>query len=158
MSLKRLYSELKEINKEPNYFYSINADKNNFYKWNVIMIGPPDTPFEGAILNALLEFPIEYPNKPPQFKFITPLFHPNVYTDGKVCISILHEGIDVTGYENIADRWNPSHSVNSILMSILSILFAPNFESSANIDATKMWKNNYNEYKNIVYKMVSLSQ
>ena len=146
MSIKRLQTELKEMIQDPNYLYSVSPVKDNFYKWDIIMIGAPDTIFEGAIIKAIIEFPKEYPNKAPQFKFITPLYHPNVYIDGKVCISILHEGIDEFGYESISERWNPSQSVNSILISILSLLSSPNFDSPANVDASNLWKNNYDAF------------
>ena len=158
MSIRRLQSELKEMSKDPNELFSVCPSENNFYQWNISMFGPTNTIFEGALIKACIEFPNEYPNKAPQFKFITPLFHPNVYSDGKVCISILHEGIDEFGYENLSERWNPSQSVNSILISILSILLSPNFESPANVDASNLWKNNYDDYKKIIYKMVATSQ
>jgi ubiquitin-conjugating enzyme E2 G1 len=158
MSIRRLQSELKEMTKDPNELFSVFPSENNFYQWNISMFGPTNTIFEGALIKAIIEFPNEYPNKAPQFKFITQLFHPNVYPDGKVCISILHEGIDEYGYENLSERWNPSHSVNSILISILSILLSPNFESPANVDASNLWKNNYDAYKKIIYKMVATSQ
>jgi ubiquitin-conjugating enzyme E2 G1 len=158
MSIKRLQSELKQMSKDPNYFFSVFPVKDNFYKWDIVMIGPPDTVFEGALIKACIEFPNEYPNKAPQFKFVTSLYHPNVYPDGKVCISILHEGVDEFGYESISERWNPSQSVNSILISILSMLSSPNFESPANVDASNLWKNNYDEYKKVIYKMVATSQ
>lgn len=158
MSLKRLQAELRQIMKEPNYFFSVFPDENNFHKWNVILIGPSDTIFEGANIKAEIDFPTEYPNRAPQFKFVTPLFHPNIYSDGKVCISILHEGVDEFGYESISERWNPSQSVNTILISIISMLSAPNFESPANVDASKMWRENFDEYKKIIYKMVSHTQ
>ena len=89
------------------------------------------------------------------FKFEDKIFHPNIYVDGKVCISILHEGVDVYEYEHISERWNPSHSVNSILLSLLSILAEPNFESPANVDASKLWQENFNEYKKIIYKQIA---
>ncbi len=155
MALKRLHLELKQQQEDPNYYYSINPDKNNFLKWNILLLGPIDTIFEGGIFNCIIEFPKEYPNKPPTFKFIDNMFHPNIYSDGRVCISILHEGSDIYGYEDISERWNPSHSVNSILLSILSLLSSPNFDSPANIDACKMWKDNFNEYKKIIYKNIS---
>jgi ubiquitin-conjugating enzyme E2 G1 len=158
MSIRRLQSELKEMTKDPNELFSVFPSENNFYQWNISMFGPTNTIFEGALIKAIIEFPNEYPNKAPQFKFITQLFHPNVYPDGKVCISILHEGIDEYGYENLSERWNPSQSVNSILISILSILLSPNFESPANVDASNLWKNNYDAYKKIIYKMVATSQ
>ncbi len=154
-AIKRLQSEYNQILKEPNYYYSVDPNKYNFLKWNILIIGPTDTIFEGAIIKCTMEFPRDYPNKAPIFKFSNDLFHPNIYPDGKVCISILHEGTDIFGYESINERWNPSHSVDSIIMSIISILNSPNFESPANVDACKLWKENFNEYKNIIYKYIA---
>lgn len=154
MAMKRLQMELKQQINEPNYYYSIDVDEKNFMKWNILLLGPADTIFEGGIFKCQIEFPKEYPNKPPTFKFIDKLYHPNIYPDGKVCISILHEGEDQYGYEHISERWNPSHSVNSILMSILSMLTAPNFESPANVDASKLWREDFNKYKTHIYKTI----
>jgi ubiquitin-conjugating enzyme E2 G1 len=155
MALKRLQTEYKQILKDPNYFYSIEPDTQNFLKWNILLICPNETIFEGAQLKCIMEFPKEYPNRPPVFYFVDVLFHPNIYSDGKMCISILHEGVDIYNYENINERWNPSHSVNSIIMSIISILNNPNFESPANVDASKLWQEDFNKYKKVIYNFVS---
>ena len=155
MAIKRLQMEYKQYLKEPNYFYSIEPNEDNFLIWNILLIGPADTIFEGGIFKCQLTFTKEYPIKPPTFNFIDKIFHPNIYKDGKVCISILHEGTDIFGYENISERWNPSQNVNSILMSIISLLPEPNFDSPANIDASVLWRSNYNEYKKKIYKLVS---
>ena len=157
MAIKRLQTEYRQYLNDPNMYYSIKPNEKNFLKWDILLFGPPDTIFEGGIFNCILEFPKEYPNKPPEFKFTSNLFHPNIYKDGKVCMSILHVGVDEFGYEQINERWNPSHSVNTILMSLISILAEPNFESPANIDASKLWKDNFNEYKKIIYKLVAKS-
>ncbi|EAA15349.1 Ubiquitin carrier protein-related [Plasmodium yoelii yoelii] len=45
---------------------------------------------QGGIYNATLSFPSNFPNQPPQMKFNQEMWHPNVYPDGRVCISILH--------------------------------------------------------------------
>ena len=56
--------------------------------------------------------------------------------NGDVCISILHEpGDDKYGYEKAAERWLPVHTVETILLSVISMLADPNFESPANVDA-----------------------
>ena len=157
MALKALQSEYKKINQEKNTFYSIDINSDDFLVWNVLLFGPPDTIFEGGIFRCRFKFPQNYPIRPPEFKFTDNLFHPNIYPDGKVCISILHEGQDEFGYENISERWNPSHSVNSVLMSVLSMLSDPNFESPANIDASIMWRGNWEQYKKIIYKIVTKS-
>ena len=158
MALKRLQSEYKQLLKEPNYFFSVEPDIKNFFVWNVLIIGPPDSPYDQGIFKAQFKFPTDYPNRPPEFKFISNLYHPNIYVDGKVCISILHEGHDIYGYEHISERWNPSHSVNSILMSVISMISNPNFESPANVDASVEWKKDFTGFKRKIYKMVAQTQ
>ena len=139
--------------KDPIEYLNIE-EPTDIYKWNFALVAPKDTPWEDEIYNGIIEFPSNYPFSPPIIKFAPGLYHPNVYKDGKVCISILHEGKDQFNYEDISERWNPSHSVNSILMSILTILSTPNFESPANVDASIMWRNNWIEYKKIIYKVI----
>ena len=65
-------------------------DENDFYKESVVLFGPQDIIYEGGYFKALLEFPKDYPNSPPKMKFISQMFHPNIYPDSRVCISILH--------------------------------------------------------------------
>lgn len=159
MAMKRLQSEYKQLLKDPSPYYSIDVDMKNFMVWNIVLFGTdPDSPFYGGSFKCSLKFPSEYPNKPPEFKFHTNIFHPNIYPDGKACISILREGKDEWGYEDIAERWNPSHSVNTIIMSIASMISNPNFESPANIDASVMWRNNKKEYDETIYHIVKKSQ
>lgn len=72
------------------------------------------------------------------------MFHPNIFADGTVCISILHEpGDDAMGYEDKSERWLPVHTVRSIIISVISILDEPNCNSPANVDASKMFRNDY---------------
>lgn len=81
-----------------------------------------------------------------------------VYKDGKVCISILHPpGEDEWGYEKSSERWLPIHSVESVLVSVISMLSNPNDESPANLDAAKLWRENKEAYKKEVKKCVRKS-
>ena len=81
-------------------------------------------------------FPKDYPNHPPTLRITSDFWHPNVYPDGRVCISILHApGEDSYGYESASERWLPIHTVESILVSVISMISSPNEESPANIDA-----------------------
>lgn len=111
-------------------------------------MGPAGSVYEGGLFDALLQFPKDYPNEPPELKITSEFWHPNVYKDGKVCISILHaSGADPHGYEQAAERWLPIHTVESILLSVISMIQEPNIESPANVDAAKMYRDDYEAYK-----------
>lgn len=99
----------------------------------------------------MLHFPRDYPLSPPTMRFTTPLFHPNIYPDGRVCISILHPpGDDPNMYESSSERWSPVQSVEKILLSVVSMLAEPNDESGANIDACKLWRSDRAKFNEIV--------
>lgn len=82
--------------------------------WQAVIFGPDDTPWEGGTFKLFLEFSEEYPNKAPMVKFVSKLFHPNVYADGKICLDILQ------------NQWSPIYDIAAILTSIQSLLSDPN--------------------------------
>lgn len=112
-----LKRQLTELRKRPVDGFSAGLkDESNLFEWEIMIIGPNDTLYEGGFLKAELIFPPEYPLLPPKMKFITPMWHPNIYPDGTVCISILHApGKDEWGYEDASERWLPVHTVESIV-------------------------------------------
>ena len=155
---KILQRELKSFIKNPYNEFSVNIKDGDLYKWDICIFGPNDTPYEGGIFRAEMEFPKDYPNHPPTMKFIDDVYHPNIYPDGKVCISILHDGVDEFGYESSAERWLPTHGVSSVLMSIISMISEPNIESPANIDAGVMFRDNKVGFNKKVYECVIKTQ
>uniref|UniRef100_A0A164ZHE4 E2 ubiquitin-conjugating enzyme n=1 Tax=Daucus carota subsp. sativus TaxID=79200 RepID=A0A164ZHE4_DAUCS len=114
---------------------------------------------DGGFFNAIMTFPQNYPNSPPTVRFTSEVWHPNVYSDGKVCISILHPpGDDPNGYELASERWTPVHTVESIVLSIISMLSSPNDESPANVEAAKEWRERRDDFKKKVGRCVRRSQ
>ena len=82
-----------------------------------------------------------------------------VEKNGDVCISILHEpGDDKWGYEKACERWLPIHTVETIMISVISMLADPNDQSPANVDAAKEWRENFTEFKRKVARCVRKSQ
>jgi ubiquitin-conjugating enzyme E2 G1 len=92
--------------------------------------------------------------------FVSEMWHPNVYEDGRVCISILHPpGEDEYNSQESADeRWRPILGVEQILVSVISMLSDPNDESPANLDAAVMWRNDRAAFKKKVRQVVRKSQ
>ncbi|KAI8467042.1 MAG: ubiquitin-conjugating enzyme [Monoraphidium minutum] len=155
-----LKRQLTDLMKNPVDGFSAGlVDDSNLFEWQVTIIGPQDTLYEGGFFNARLTFPKDYPNSPPACRFQSEMWHPNVYDDGRVCISILHQpGDDPHGYETAAERWSPVHTVESIILSIISMLSSPNDESPANVDAAKQWREDRDGFKKKVSRIVRKSQ
>ena len=106
-----------------------------------------------------MTFNNDYPMKPPSFKFLRPIFHPNIYSDGRVCISILHApGDDEMSGESANERWNPLHNPESILRSILVLLDSPEISSPANVDASVLYRKDREAFKKKAREDVELSK
>eukprot|EP00286_Rhodomonas_abbreviata_P000679 CAMPEP_0181290298 /NCGR_PEP_ID=MMETSP1101-20121128/1340_1 /TAXON_ID=46948 /ORGANISM="Rhodomonas abbreviata, Strain Caron Lab Isolate" /LENGTH=167 /DNA_ID=CAMNT_0023394575 /DNA_START=61 /DNA_END=564 /DNA_ORIENTATION=+ len=156
-----LRRQLMELSKNPPDGVSVGlGDDENIFNWELMIIGPDNTLYEGGFFNAKLEFPSDFPNAPPVMTFTTKIWHPNVYEDGKVCISILHPpGEDqFNEHESATERWRPILGVESIIVSVISMLSDPNDESPANIDAAVMWRNDKAAFKKRVREVVRRSQ
>ncbi|KAI9006143.1 ubiquitin-conjugating enzyme/RWD-like protein [Gaertneriomyces semiglobifer] len=153
-----LRRQLKELTKHPVEGFSAGLADDNIYEWDVMIVGPEGTLYEGGFFKARLSFPTSYPQMPPKMKFISDIWHPNVYDNGEVCISILHApGEDKYGYEKAEERWLPIHTVETIVLSVISMLSSPNDESPANIEAAKQWREDSKGFKRRVQRSVRRS-
>eukprot|EP01121_Diplochlamys_sp_Union-15-3_P004314 TRINITY_DN1436_c0_g1_i1.p1 TRINITY_DN1436_c0_g1~~TRINITY_DN1436_c0_g1_i1.p1 ORF type:complete len:182 (-),score=24.13 TRINITY_DN1436_c0_g1_i1:26-571(-) len=158
-AFKRLMAEYRELTENPpEGIVAGPITEDNFFEWEALIMGPTDTIYEGGVFRAVLKFPSDYPLYPPKMVFTSSMWHPNIYTNGEVCISILHApGEDPNMYESSTERWSPVQSVEKILLSVVSMLAEPNLESPANIDAAVMWRDKREEYIKRVYDCVSKS-
>lgn len=155
-----LKKELCQLMKDESSGFSVGLDDDSdFFKWRVVFEGPQDSLYEGGIFSAVLNFPADFPNNPPEMKFETEMWHPNIYPDGRVCISILHPpGTDRFNDQETADeRWRPILGVHSILISVISMLVDPNLNSPANIDAAVHLKNDPEGWKKKVRQLTRKS-
>ena len=117
---KRLLKDIERAKedemKKQGILYS--SDDTNFYLGEALIEGPPGTPYEGALLHFSFQFPQDYPFSPPKVTFLTcdeyTRFHPNLYKEGKVCLSILGT------YSG--PGWSGTQSLSTILISILALL------------------------------------
>lgn len=126
----------------------------NYGIWDIYIKGSEDSLYENTVLHAIIEFSYDYPITPPRMRFVSKMFHPNIYTDGKVCISTLHVADDdPSSYEKPDEKWTPVHSIRTIVLGVISILNEPNVVSPANVDASKMLQQNRQEYEKIVREL-----
>jgi len=112
--LPRLRKELANIIKNPPSNCSAQMVNDNYFHWKAQIFGPEGTPYYGGIFNLEINFPTEYPFKPPKIHFITKVYHPNINSTGSICLDILK------------DKWSPALSISKVLISISSLLNDPN--------------------------------
>ena len=110
---------------------------SNLMKWESGIPGKENTDWAGGVYKVHLEFSEEYPSKPPKCKFVPPLFHPNVYPSGTICLSILNE----------EEGWRPAITIKQMLLGIQDLLDSPNPLSPAQSEAYNLFTNNKAEYK-----------
>lgn len=142
---RRLMRDFKRLQDDPPSGVSGAPTDNNIMIWHAVIFGPHETPFEDGTFKLILEFTEEYPNKPPTVRFVSKMFHPNVYADGSICLDILQ------------NRWSPTYDVSAILTSIQSLLDEPNPNSPANSLAAQLYQENRREYDKRVEAIVEQS-
>ncbi|ORX40606.1 putative ubiquitin-conjugating enzyme [Kockovaella imperatae] len=137
----RLAEERKQWRKDhPHGFFAKPVKKAdgslNLMEWEVGIPGKEKTDWEGGLYKIRMTFPEDFPTKPPKCKFEPPLFHPNVYPSGTICLSILNED----------QSWKPSITIKQIVLGVQDLLDNANINDPAQVDAYSMFKNDREKY------------
>ncbi|KAJ5270358.1 hypothetical protein N7497_008874 [Penicillium chrysogenum] len=158
MAERILMNEFKALLKEKWVHVELHDD--DIFNWEVALIViNPDSMYYGGYFKASMTFPSNYPYAPPNFRFLKPLHHPNIYTNGQLCISILHApGEDAMSGELASERWSPAQRVESVLISIISLLDDAEPSSPANVDAAVMLRKEPEVYRRLVKADVEKSK
>jgi len=144
--IKRIFNEIKELEDSKKILIDsgiyFGYDEDNLDKIHVMFVGPKDTPYEKGFYFFELTYPENYPMTPPNMKYFTQgylynkkkqnikiRFNPNLYTNGKVCLSMLNTWK--------GPGWVPTNTVSNVLVAVQALVFnedplrnEPGFESS----------------------------
>ncbi|XP_013790027.1 ubiquitin-conjugating enzyme E2 Z-like [Limulus polyphemus] len=117
--LLRIKRDIMSVYNEPPPGMFLVPDDKDMTKVHALITGPFDTPYEGGFFYFLIRCPPDYPIQPPRVKLMTTgegrvRFNPNLYKNGKVCLSILGTWS--------GPAWSPAQSLSSVLISIQSLL------------------------------------
>lgn len=141
---RRIYKEYEELQKANETELGVKMVGDNIHKWKAFIKGPTGTPYDGAIFKFDIEFPSDYPLKPPKLRFTTPVWHPNFDEDsGAICLDILKS------------EWSPALSVHKVLISVISLLNDPNPHSPLNGLAAQQYMNRPAEFAKAVNDWVA---
>ena len=135
MALRRIQKELKEMKKESSSNCSAGPMGDDLFHWTATIIGPEDSPYSGGVFFLDINFPADYPFRPPKVKFVTKVYHPNIASTGSICVDILK------------DNWSPSLTISKVLLSISSLLTEPNPEDPLVPEIAKLFKNDKKQYE-----------
>lgn len=143
--IKRIISDINELNNDYIPNIHIWYDENNITSIKALIIGPEDTPYEDGFYYFSIDVPKTYPFQSPSAKFETInnqiRFNPNLYEGGKVCLSILGTWS--------GPKWTSVQTLKSLLLSIQSLLDENPINNEPGFDSvTKDEKRakDYNEY------------
>tara|TARA_B100000795_G_C22771374_1_gene428037 strand:- start:1235 stop:1681 length:447 start_codon:yes stop_codon:yes gene_type:complete len=130
MSIRRISKELEEIIKDPPANCSAGPiDTEDVFRWEATLVGPEATPYSGGIFKLIIDFPTNYPFKPPKVRFSTRIYHPNINASGGICLDILKE------------NWSPALTISKVLLSICSLLDEPNPDDPLVMEIAEKYKN-----------------
>lgn len=108
---RRLAKEYQQIQIDPPEFAIAKPNEKNILEWHYVITGPPDTPYHNGQYYGVLNFPPDYPFKPPSIKMVTPSGRFQCNT--RLCLSIS---------DFHPKSWNPSWQVSTILTGLVSFM------------------------------------
>ncbi|WWC96129.1 hypothetical protein V866_002996 [Kwoniella sp. B9012] len=114
-STRRIQKELGDLMNSPPKGIQVVPDEDNFQIWTITITGPPNTPYHKGKFKLTADFTKDYPFKPPVLLFKTKMYHPNVDSDGNLCIGLLK-----------TENWKPATKMSGVLQAIYDLIETPN--------------------------------
>ncbi|XP_050651048.1 ubiquitin-conjugating enzyme E2 D2 isoform X1 [Macaca thibetana thibetana] len=107
------------------------------FHWQATIMGPNDSPYQGGVFFLTIHFPTDYPFKPPKVAFTTRIYHPNINSNGSICLDILRS------------QWSPALTISKVLLSICSLLCDPNPDDPLVPEIARIYKTDREKYNRI---------
>ena len=133
-TINRLNKELLDIHKTPPANCSAGVIEDDIYHWQATIMGPTGSPYENGIFYLNIEFPMDYPFKPPKVSFITKIYHCNINSGGNICLDILKE------------QWSPALTISKVLLSICSLMDDQNPNDPLMPDIANLYVDNNEQF------------
>jgi len=129
--------ELQDLTNDPPAQCSAGPVDDNWFHWQATIIGPGESPFQGGVFFLTIHFPTDYPFKPPKINFTTRIYHPNINSNGSICLDILRS------------QWSPALTISKVLLSICSLLTDPNPDDPLVPEIAKTYKSDRKQYEKL---------
>ncbi|OBZ80388.1 Ubiquitin-conjugating enzyme E2 T, partial [Choanephora cucurbitarum] len=133
----RLQRELLDLEKDPPPGVSCYPKDDNITELEAFIKGPPDSPYEKGLFRLDIRIPQNYPFDPPQIRFMTLIYHPNIDDTGRICADILKKG----------QGWNPALNLSTTLLLLSQLLAQPNPDDPLDAEIAKEYQLSYPTFK-----------
>ncbi|KAH9519786.1 Ubiquitin-conjugating enzyme E2 D3 [Bulinus truncatus] len=134
MAQKRIKKELLDLGKDPPTNCSAGPVGDDLFQWQATILGPTDSPYAQGVFFLTINFPTDYPFKPPKVAFTTRIYHPNINSNGSICLDILRS------------QWSPALTISKVLLSICSLLTDPNPDDPLVPEIARIYKTDRDKY------------
>lgn len=135
VAIKRLTKELADA--KANLPFGCRLDtKDTIFHWHCYIEGPLDSPFQGRYFEVDIYIPTDYPNSPPDMKFRTSIYHPNIKGNGVICLEILKK-----------NQWESSFTISSAIIGLHYLLANPNPHDPLVLEIADVYKKSKTEYE-----------
>lgn len=136
MAHRRIEREYIDLKRDPPANCSAAPiHESNMFEWDGCIIGPADSPYQGGVFKLAIQFPVDYPFRPPTVRFKTRIYHPNINATGLICLDILK------------GNWSPVLTIAKVLLSISSLLTDPNPDDPFVPDIARQYKTDRAAYE-----------
>jgi len=126
----RINRELANFAKDPCGGITIEPIKGDVRYLKITIVGPEGTPYQGGVFGLEMFLSEGYPMEPPNVRFTTKIYHPNIDWVGRICLDILK------------NSWSPALQIVKVLLSIQSLMAEPNLADPLNNKVAKHWTDN----------------
>jgi len=145
-SINRITKEISNIKRAPDLSLAVACRDDDVRHIRGLIVGPSETPYEFGFYEFSIRFPKNYPIEPPSVRCITTnngrtRFNPNIYAEGKVCLSILG-----TWRGEAGEQWSSAQGLESVLLSIQSLMSSNPYENEPGFENHKITHADAAEY------------
>ncbi|ORZ02420.1 ubiquitin-conjugating enzyme/RWD-like protein, partial [Syncephalastrum racemosum] len=117
-SISRTKIKTGDLDRDPPPGITCYPVEDDITQLEAFIKGPPDSPYEKGMFQLEIRVPYNYPMEPPQIRFKTPIYHPNIDDNGRICADILKAGGSGT--------WGPALNLSTTLILLSTLMASPN--------------------------------
>ncbi|QTR47803.1 ubiquitin-conjugating enzyme [Thiothrix litoralis] len=161
-SLQRIIKDGEDLQTSSGYNISAAPvdETKTMFLWGATMIGPDGSPYQGGVFFLKIQFPPNYPSAPPEVRFETKIYHPNIDSNGAISLDILRGNTPIYKSDGSIDRdamrlqaqrpqWKPALKLHNVLNAIASLLKNPNPDDPLDSEIAQIYKTDRAEYNKL---------